>query len=416
VFQALKNGAFLRISLCGFLLTFALMVQEVVLGYELYKATKDPLLLGLMGLAEAIPFMVLALFGGHFADRLNRRSQMLIMLIVLAATSFAIAKLAPLIGDSNNRTQTLWLIYGSIAVMGFARGLYSPAASSLRAQIVRPEDQANASAWSSTFWQAGMLSAPVLAGFSYLHFGLADTLWMAAAMVALAAIVSISLPSLRALQTELPNSIWDSISSGFSFVFKEKILLYSITLDLVAVLFGGVVAILPAFAADVLKVGPEQLGWLRTAPGIGAVMTMLLAARFSPTLRPWRNMLIAVTGFGLATLVFAISESFWLSMLALLATGIFDGISVVVRQYLLQSVPPDHIRGRVLSVNSIFVSASNEIGAFESGVAAKYLGLRSSVLAGASLTLLSAVWLYTRGKHVRLQNTSTHGQASPPQH
>jgi MFS family permease len=411
VFNALKNGAFLRISICGFFLTFALMVQEVVLGYELYKITKDPLLLGLMGLSEAIPFMILALFGGHFADRLNRRTQMLAMLCVLCAASAAIAKLAPLMAEPGNRTQTLWLIYGSIAAMGFARGLYSPAASSLRAQIVRPEDQANASAWSSTFWQTGMLSAPVIAGVMYLQVGLENTLWFAAALMGVATLVSITLPSLRALQAPEDISIWESIRSGFTFVFKEKILFYSITLDLVAVLFGGVVAILPAFAADVLKVGPEELGWLRTAPGLGAVVTMLLAARFSPTQRPWRNMLIAVAGFGVATLVFALSESFWLSMLALLATGAFDGISVVVRQYLLQSVPPDHIRGRVLSVNSIFVSASNEIGAFESGVAAKYLGLRSSVLAGASLTLLTAVWLFTRGKYLKLQSAAAKRQA-----
>ena len=403
MFAALKNGAFLRISLGSLLLTFALMLQEVVLGYELYRITKDPLLLGLLGLAEAIPFIALALIGGHLADRFNRRNQMLLMLIIMAFNGAVLAYIAPQIAGSEDRTKVYLIIYGAVALSGLARGLYSPAASSLRAQIVRPEDLANASAWSSFFWQLGMLSAPVAAGYGYAHFGLQNVLWTSAGLTLAAAILSIFLPSLRALrESGVPDRMWQSISSGFSFVFGHKILFYSITLDLVAVLFGGVVAILPAFAADVLHIGPEGLGWLRTAPGVGAVATMLLAARFSPTLRPWRNMLIAVVGFGLATLVFALSSNAWLSGLALLATGAFDGISVVVRQYLLQSVPPDHLRGRVLAVNSIFVSASNEIGAFESGVAAKYLGLRSSVLAGSFLTLLSAVWLFRRGKKYNL--------------
>jgi len=400
MFNALKNGAFVRISVGSFLLTLAFMAQEVVLGYELYRITKDPLMLGLLGLAEALPFMALALFGGHLADRINRRTQMLVMLILIALASAMLAKIAPSLQESGATSHALWVIYGSVAVTGFARGLYSPAASSLRAQIIRVEDQANSAAWSSTFWQAGMLSAPVLAGYSYLKIGLQNTLWISVGLTAATAFITIFLPSLRAERSEHDGdmSLWISIKTGFSFVFSQKILLYSISLDLVAVLFGGVVAMLPAFATDVLHIGPEGLGWLRTAPGAGAVLTMLLAAKFSPTLRPWRNMLIAVTGFGVSTLVFALSSSFWLSMLALALTGIFDGISVVVRQYLLQSVPPNHIRGRVLSVNSIFVSASNELGAFESGVAAKYLGLRSSVLAGACLTLLCAIWLFDRGR------------------
>lgn len=399
MFAALKNGAFLRISLGSLLLTFALMLQEVALGIELYRISKDPLLLGLLGLAEAIPFIALALVGGHFADRFNRRNQMLVMLLIMAFNGALLALIAPQLEDTEDRAKVFWIIFGAVALSGLARGLYSPAASSLRAQIVRPEDLANASAWSSFFWQLGMLSAPVVAGYGYAQFGLQNVLWAAAWLTLAAALISIFLPSLKAIrESDAPERLWQSISTGFAFVFSHKILFYSISLDLVAVLFGGVVAMLPAFATDILDIGPEGVGWLRTAPGVGAVLTMLLAARFSPTLRPWRNMLIAVSGFGLATLVFAISTNVWLSGLALLATGAFDGISVVVRQFLLQSVPPDHIRGRVLAVNSIFVSASNEIGAFESGVAAKYLGLRSSVLAGASLTLLSAAWLFRQGK------------------
>ena len=180
MFAALKNGAFLRISLGSLLLTFALMLQEVVLGYELYRITKDPLLLGLLGLAEAIPFIALALIGGHLADRFNRRNQMLLMLIIMAFNGAVLAYIAPQIAGSEDRTKVYLIIYGAVALSGLARGLYSPAASSLRAQIVRPEDLANASAWSSFFWQLGMLSAPVAAGYGYAHFGLQNVLWTSA--------------------------------------------------------------------------------------------------------------------------------------------------------------------------------------------------------------------------------------------
>ena len=287
MFSALKNGAFVRISFGSFLLTLAFMAQEVVLGYELYRITKDPLMLGLLGLAEALPFMALALFGGHLADRLNRRTQMFVMLILIALAGAVLAHIAPSLQQKGATSHALWVIYGSVAVTGFARGLYSPAASSLRAQIIRVEDQANSAAWSSTFWQTGMLSAPVLAGYAYIKIGLQNTLWVAVALTLATAFLTLFLPSLRVERGQLDEQegMWASIKTGFNFVFGHKILLYSISLDLVAVLFGGVVAILPAFASDILHLGPEGLGWLRTAPGVGAVLTMLLAAKFSPTTR-----------------------------------------------------------------------------------------------------------------------------------
>lgn len=396
MFQALKNGPYVRLVVSGFFLTFALMMQEVLLGYELYRITRDPLALGLLGLAEAVPCIALALFGGYLADRMNRRTQMLLTQALMLAASLLLAYFAPRLADANDQNAALWIIYGSVAIMGLARGLYSPANASLRAQLVRPEDQANASAWSSFFWQGAMLSAPVFSGYFYLQAGIQNAMLLTAILIVICMLFTLTLPSLRAIGALTSERMFDSIKAGFRFVLDNKLLLYSISLDLVAVLFSGVVAILPAFAEDILHVGPEGLGWLRAASGIGAVSAMLLAARFSPTFRPWRNMLIAVIGFGLATLVFALSESFWLSCLALAIAGAFDGISVVVRQYLLQTIPPDAMRGRVLAVNSIFVSSSNELGAFESGVAAKFLGLKQSVLAGAGLTLGLAFWLAGR--------------------
>ena len=192
--------------------------------------------------------------------------------------------------------------------------------------------------------------------------------------------------------------LWQSIKEGIKFVYEQKILLYSISLDLAAVLFGGVIAILPVFAEDILKVGAEGLGILRAAPSVGAVLTIFMTAYFPPARHAWRNMLIAVAGFGVATLIFAVSTHFWLSVVMLFFTGAFDAISVVIRQTILQVVPPDHMRGRVISVNSVFVSSSNEIGAFESGVLAKLLGTVPSVLLGGSLTMVIVIWVWLKSK------------------
>ena len=191
---------------------------------------------------------------------------------------------------------------------------------------------------------------------------------------------------------------WSSLREGFAFVFSNRIVLYAISLDLFSVLFGGVVAILPIFAEDILKVGAEGLGALRAAPSVGAVVTMLAMAKYPPTHNAWRNMLLAVAAFGVATIVFALSTNFYLSLIMLALTGAFDSVSVIIRQTIMQIFPPDHLRGRVAAVNGIFVSSSNEIGAFESGVAARVLGTVRSVLAGGVVTVLVVSYIYTRSK------------------
>ncbi len=193
-------------------------------------------------------------------------------------------------------------------------------------------------------------------------------------------------------------SLWQSLREGIRFVFASPIILYSISLDLFSVLFGGVVAILPVFAEDVLHVGATGLGILRAAPAVGAMLTVLACTRFSPTGNAWRNLLIAVSGFGVAVLVFGVSRSFWLSAAALFASGAFDSISVVIRSTILQVMPPDHLRGRVLAVNSIFISSSNEIGAFQAGLSAHLFGATRSVLIGGSITLLIVGYVWRRSK------------------
>ena len=301
-----------------------------------------------------------------------------------------------------SQTSLLLMVYGVLAVIGFAKGFYSPAVSSMKAFLTPREVYSNAATWSGTFWQVGAIAGPGVAGFLYAYLGLINTLWVVVGILAITQgmLLLISKKPIPQAAEEETVSLWQSIKEGIQFVYEQKILLYSISLDLAAVLFGGVIAILPVFAEDILKVGAEGLGILRAAPSVGAVLTIFMTAYFPPARHAWRNMLISVAGFGVATLVFAVSTHFWLSVVMLFFTGAFDAISVVVRQTILQVVPPDHMRGRVISVNSVFVSSSNEIGAFESGVLAKLMGTVPSVLLGGSLTMVIVIWVWIKSKEL----------------
>ncbi len=376
------------------------MIQEVVIGYELYKMTHDPLSLGFIGLAEALPYISIALFGGHYADRKDKRTIMQISQSVILCCSLALIwVMHPSHRSHFSTTHLLLIVYAILAVIGFAKGFYSPASSSLKAFLTPREAYSNAATWSSTFWQVGAIAGPGIAGFLYAYIGLVNTLWVVVGLFAFSQIL-LALISKKPIPevTDPQTNVWQSIKEGIKFVYDKKILFYATSLDLAAVLFGGVIAILPVFAEDILKVGAEGLGIMRAAPSVGAVITVFSTAYFAPTRHAWRNMLIAVAGFGVATLVFAISTNFWLSVLMLFLTGAFDAISVVIRQTILQVVPPDHMRGRVIAVNSVFISSSNEIGAFESGVAAKFLGTVPSVLIGGGLTMVIVTWVWLRSK------------------
>jgi MFS family permease len=399
-FAALKFREFLSLISGNLLITAALLIQEVLLGYELYKITKNPLVLGLIGLAEAIPYMSLALFGGHFADKLDKKR---IMKWSLSAIIFCSIVLVYIFKtrEAVSENQLLLLVFGFICIIGFAKGFYNPAASSLKAFLTPREVYSNAASWGSTFWQVGAVLGPGIAGFLYAQIGLVSTLIFVVILLIFNYLI-ISTISKKGIIIAINSdqNIWQSIREGFDFVFKNKILFYSISLDLVAVLFGGVVAILPIFAEDILKVGPQGLGILRAAPSLGAILTIFATTFISPTDKAWRNMIIAVTGFGLATLVFAVSTNFVLSCIMLFFTGAFDSISVVIRQTILQVIPPEHMRGRVVSVNSIFVTSSNEIGAFESGLAASLFGAVPSVLLGGGLTIIIIFIVFLKSKEL----------------
>jgi MFS family permease len=384
-----------------FLLTVTLLIQEVILGYELYRITHDPLALGLVGLAEAVPFILISLFGGHLADRRDKKRILQVSLFVIMLGSVVLyLAFRPGIVSQFSQTARLVVIYGVLMLIGTARGFYSPASSSLKPFLVPRSLYANSSTWSSSFWQAGAILGPALGGLLYAAIGLDNTLLVVIGLYGLC-FLFISLVSRHPpVATHEVTSVgfWDSLREGFTFVFGNRIVLYAISLDLFSVLFGGVVAILPIFAEDILRVGPTGLGALRAAPSVGAVLTMLAMAKYPPTHNAWRNMLLAVAGFGVATIIFALSTNFYLSLLMLGLTGAFDSVSVIIRQTILQIFPPDHLRGRVAAVNGIFVSSSNEIGAFESGVAAKALGTVPSVVVGGVFTLVVVGYIYTRSK------------------
>lgn len=400
-YAALRYPEFRYFVTAQFLFTIAILIQEVVISYYLYEITNDPLSLGLIGLFEAIPYISLALFGGYFADRKEKRTIIQICYGIIIMCSLLLLWVThPSTEHGFSILQQKNFIYLTVFFLGVARGFYGPAWSSLKPFLVSAEHYSNSASWGSQFWQIGSILGPASAGFLYSWLGLTNTLILVIVFF-LAAFVFVSQISKKGIQNiETQVDIFGSLKEGIKFVTGNRILFYAILLDMFSVLFGGVVAILPVFAKDILKVGAEGLGIMRAAPGLGAVLTMLGTAYFPPTRQAWRNMLIAVTGFGLATLVFAFSTSLWLSVIALFFTGAFDSVSVVIRQTILQVLPPDDMRGRVNSVSGIFVSCSNELGAFESGVLTKFIGAIPTVIFGGVMTLVVVGTLFFRSKEL----------------
>ena len=387
-FAALRYRDFSLVTLNQFCLTLAILIQEIIVAYSLYKITKDPLTLGLIGLAEAIPFIALSLWGGYFADRFNKQTIMKICLFFAIPLPLVLWGLFHAYGLKQIELSTLsWGVYAVIFGLGTIRGFYNPSATSLKPFLIPREIYANGATWTTIGWQSGVIIGPMLGGFMLAFFG-RETSFISVAVVLSLCFLLVNLLSKRTFPKIETERVLQSLGEGFRFIAKTKIVLWAISLDLVSVLFGGVIALLPIFAEDILKIGPEGLGYLRAAPSIGALITMIALTRFPPTQHAWRNMLLAVAGFGLFTLLFAYSNYLWLSLFALAMTGACDSISVVIRQTILQIYPPENMRGRVAAVNGMFVSSSNELGAFESGLAAKYLGPVIATVFGGSMTLL----------------------------
>ena len=397
-FATLRYRDFSIVTLNQFCLTLAILIQEIIVAYSLYKITKDPLTLGLIGLAEAIPFIALSLWGGYFADRFNKQTIMKICLFFAIPLPLVLWGLFHAYGLKHIELSTLsWGVYAVIFGLGTIRGFYNPSATSLKPFLIPREIYANGATWTTIGWQSGVIIGPMLGGFMLAFLGRETSLISVAVLLSLCFLL-VNLLSKRTFPKIETERVLQSLGEGFRFIAKTKIVLWAISLDLVSVLFGGVIALLPIFAEDILKIGPEGLGYLRAAPSIGALITMIALTRFPPTRHAWRNMLLAVAGFGLFTLLFAYSNYLWLSLFALAMTGACDSISVVIRQTILQIYPPENMRGRVAAVNGMFVSSSNELGAFESGLAAKYLGPVIATVFGGSMTLLVVALSWAKTK------------------
>jgi MFS family permease len=394
-YASFRYPEFRYLIAASFLLTMALMIQEVAIGYELYRITHDPLALGLIGLVEAIPFISFTLYGGHVADRKSKRNVLMWSVGGIALSSLMLQFFTRQ-QDQIHQPVLLAAIYGALFVIGLCRAFLSPTATSLRGILVPPVLFENAATWGSSSWQVGAIIGPAVAGFLYAWFGFANTLLIVTLLVVSSFLLYSKIKDHPIAQTARHDSVIESIKEGIRFVFSTKIILYSISLDLFSILFGGVMAILPIYAQDILKVGAEGLGILRAAPSVGATLMLFLLSRFSPMEHAWRNLLIAVSGFGVCILIFAVSPWMLVSVVALFLSGAFDSISVVIRATILQVMTPNEMRARVMAVNGVFLTSSNEVGAFESGTAAKLLGTVPSVLFGGTMTLLIVGWVYLR--------------------
>ena len=398
-YAALRVPDFRRLILARALFTIATQIQGVVVAWQIFKLTNDPLALGLIGLAEAIPSITVSLYAGHVADSVPRKGIIVpavAALFACAATLFWLAhpSQANLLAHSNiylefAHATVVWPLYLVIFVSGIARGFLGPALFSFMPQLLPSRDLLpNAVTWNSSTWQAGAVIGPAIGGL-LLHQGISFSYGVDVVLEGLALLVFVSIAG-----RELPPIVGErlplgeSILSGVKFIFGNQLVLAALSLDMFAVLFGGAVSLLPFFAGNILHGGPDAYGYLRAAPAVGSVL-MAVFLTFSPLRQgAGRKMLLAVAGFGLATVCFALSRNLYLSLFLLFLTGVFDSVSVIVRQTLVQTYTPDHMKGRVSAVNNIFIGSSNEIGAFESGAVAKLMGTWQSVVFGGFMTML----------------------------
>ncbi|MBI2826155.1 MAG: MFS transporter [Planctomycetia bacterium] len=366
-----------RLFLAGnFLSVVGYKMQVVAVGYEIYQRTGWPLALGLVGLVQIVPVLALALLAGHVADRFDRRN---IILATMAVTALAAAGLAVVsLGSA-----PLWTLYALILVVAVARGFSQPARASLLPQLVDRAAFPNAVTWSTGAFQLAFVLGPALAGLLIAAFAHGPAIVYAChAAAALAFFALLAMVRRRPVTQSTEGLTLESLVAGARFVGRQKVMLAAITLDLFAVLLGGATALLPVYAKDILAVGPRGLGWMEAAPAAGAVVMALVIAHRPPMKKAGRAMLWSVAGFGVATIIFGLSRSFPLSLLMLLLTGALDNISVVIRHTLVQVLTPDEMRGRVSAINGMFIGASNELGAFESGlVASLFTSMAHDVLA-----------------------------------
>ena len=392
-YAALRYKEFNMFLLLRFAMVFAWSMQFIIIEWEVYSLTKSALSLGMIGLMEVIPAIGMALFAGHIVDQKEKKGMLLLCILGFSIISFGLFLLTwPRIVSDWSTDTILYSIYFLVFLGGLVRAFLGPTIFSLMSLIVPKKAYPNAATWSSSVWQIGSVVGPAVAGFSITWIGVHWSMWTIFACSIFSLLILTQISKKPILNPKIGEPIMESLKEGLKFVYTNKSILGALTLDMVAVLFGGAVALLPIFAQDILKVGPEGFGILRAAPAVGALLTMFVSAHLPFYKNAGIKLLAAIFGFGVCIIVFGLSTWFWLSVFALFMSGVTDGISVVIRQTILQLKTPDSMRGRVAAVNSIFVGSSNELGAFESGLTAKLMGTVTAVVFGGSMTLLIVVF------------------------
>lgn len=362
--------------------TLASRATTVVVGFQIYKLTHSPLALGLLGLVEAIPALSLVLFGGYVADHFNRHK----IILITGASSFLCALTLAFLSWQNNSI-SIFGLYAVIFLAGVARGFADPANTAFEAQVVPKHLTVSATSWISSSWISCAVIGPAIIGFVFDAWGAEVSYLTIACSFALS---WLCVASISPKEQDLPRQkepVLKSIKIGWHFVLNHQPLLGAMMLDLFAVMLGGTIALLPIYAESILHVGAKGLGLLNAAPSLGALVTTLIATRHTPIAHAGRNLLWSVAAFGISILVFAFSKNFFLSMTALFFSGVFDGISMVIRRSMVRLLSPDPLRGRIAAANWVFVCASNELGAFESGLVAAWIGTIPCVAAGGVFVL-----------------------------
>ena len=389
-YAALRFKEFNFFLIIRFILVFGWSMQFIIVEWEVYSLTKDPLSLGLIGLVEVVPAISMALFAGHIVDQ--REKKMLffqcIIAFLLVATGYYFIT-SPYVYEKYENSQILVGIYVLVFLGGFIRAFIGPTIFSLVALIVPKRVYPNAATWSSSTWQLAIVLGPAFAGFSIAWIGVHNSMGIVLATIVIGLFLISFIKKKPILNPKIGEPIFKSLKAGLNFVYKTKAILVALTLDMVAVLFGGAIALLPIYAQDILNVGSEGFGILRAAPAVGSVLMMIASAHIPLTKNAGKKLLYAIFCFGISIIVFGISDIFWLSVFALFMYGLTDGVSMIIRQTILQLKTPDEFRGRVASVNSIFVGSSNELGAFESGATAKLMGTVPAVVFGGVMTILT---------------------------
>ncbi len=389
-------------------MTLATQIMSVSVGYFVYEITGDPLMLGFIGLSEALPAIGISLYAGHLADKMNRRNILVGCISLLALCALGLLLIA-LNRDSMPKTTLLTGIYCVTFCTGIARGFFSPTNFAFLPQLVPKEILPNAIAWNSGTWEAASVTGLGIGGLLYGFVGVSATFAVMLGLCVIAFIIVLTIAPRPIPLANFSESALVRIKEGLRFVASNQLIISAIALDLFAVLFGGAVALLPVYAKDILHVGPQGLGILRAAMSIGAITTAFLLAHQPLRKGAGKIMLACVFGFGLCMIGFGLSRIFWLSFAFLLLAGVFDEVSVFLRSSLVQFQTPDHMKGRVSSVNSIFITSSNEIGAFESGLAARFLGTVPAVVLGGVMTLLVVGITWWRAPKLRNLNFDQDG-------